>query len=155
VTEKLADTAGQSIIDALNALRAAEALQRKRVTDRTGLGDNDLAALQLVVTASRSGAGAGPKEISQTLKITSASTTVLLDRLEKKNLVRRATSPFDRRALLVLPTDTGTAVSASVDATIAARTVVANGVEPADAAIITGFLNRLTDAVQSAENSSN
>jgi DNA-binding MarR family transcriptional regulator len=152
---KTVGTAGQSIIDALNALRAAEALQRKRVSARTGLGDNDLAALQMVVAASGSGADVSPKEIARVLGISSASTTVLLDRLEKKSLVQRATSPFDRRALLVRPTNTGVEVSASVDATIAARTVVLDGVDPADATIIIGLLGRLTDAVLSSENPSN
>lgn len=152
MTKESVGTAGHSIIDALNALRAAEVLQRKRVSARTGLGDNDLAALQLIVAASASGADVSPKEIANALGITSASTTVLLDRLEKKSLVRRATSPFDRRALLVRPTDTGVEVSASVDATIAARSVVLDGVDPTDTTIITEFLGRLTDAVLSSEN---
>lgn len=42
-----------------------------------------------------------PKSLASSLNLTSGSVTSLLDRLERKNFVRRIAHPQDRRALLV------------------------------------------------------
>lgn len=46
-------------------------------------------------------AAVSPKTIAEQLKLSSGSTTALLDRLEKAGLVRRLPNPADRRSLLI------------------------------------------------------
>ena len=45
-----------------------------------------------------------PKDLSQFLGITSASTTSLIDRLVASGHVRREAHPTDRRSVVVVPT---------------------------------------------------
>jgi len=47
------------------------------------------------------GVPVSPKDITQELKLSTGSTTALLDRLEKAGLVRRLPNPADRRGLLI------------------------------------------------------
>ncbi|WP_116968932.1 MarR family transcriptional regulator [Blastomonas sp. UPD001] len=75
-----------SAVDALDA-KAAKALAVSR---------NDLRCLHLLENGPVS-----PTQIGKALDLTSGSVTVLLDRLERKDFVRRRPSPHDRRALLV------------------------------------------------------
>jgi len=151
VTTEAADTTpGQSVWAALNALRDAEVQQRKQVSAMTGLSDNDQEALRLIVDAELNGTPLGPKDLARGLALSSASVTVLMDRLEKRGLARRASNSADRRALLVVPTDTGIALSKAVNATSAGHTEVLGTVTADEAAVITGFLGRLSEAIYDA-----
>lgn len=64
---------------------------------RLGLGRNDWRALRLLVE----GGAQAPRDIGAALGLTSGSVTTLIDRLEARGLVRRASDPADRRALIV------------------------------------------------------
>jgi DNA-binding MarR family transcriptional regulator len=48
----------------------------------------------------------GPAELGKRLNITSASTTVLVDRLEQAGYVRRERDPNDRRRIVLVVTET-------------------------------------------------
>ncbi|MEK8127125.1 MarR family transcriptional regulator [Paenibacillus filicis] len=50
------------------------------------------------------------QKISERLKIPSGSITYVVDKLEKKGLVKREASPTDRRGFIVVLTDQGTAL---------------------------------------------
>lgn len=67
-----------------------------------GLPLNDLAALQHLVGLPP----AGPAELGRRLGMSSASATVLADRLERAGYVRRHRDPHDRRRVILEVTDT-------------------------------------------------
>jgi DNA-binding MarR family transcriptional regulator len=141
------ETAGRAVLDALVRLRAAEEEKRKIVKVQTGLSENDQEALRVVVDGGASGEPVGPAHLAKALEITAASITVMLDRLEKRGLLRRAASTTDRRALLLRPTEAGIALSAAAHATSTASDRLFDTLPAENAAIITQFLERLSETV--------
>ena len=65
----------------------------------------DLAALRLLIMRADKGTPVTPAEIARHLRISTASTTKLLDRLAAAGHVERCPHPTDRRALIVRLTD--------------------------------------------------
>jgi DNA-binding MarR family transcriptional regulator len=65
----------------------------------------DLAALRLLIMREDSGRPVNPAEIARHLRISTASTTKLLDRLTASGHVRREPHPSDRRGRVVVLTD--------------------------------------------------
>ncbi|HEV7950029.1 MAG TPA: MarR family transcriptional regulator, partial [Glaciihabitans sp.] len=89
-----------------------------------------------------------PKELTSYLGISSASTTVLIDRLERSGKVRRQNSPFDRRALIIVPTETSDAeVRAALGEVPERMLEVASHLAPADARVVVDFLRQMQSAV--------
>ena len=64
------------------------------------LSETDLKAMRYLLSEP----GAMPRDIAQHLQVSSATTTVLVDRLERRGLVRREASAVDRRTVNVYPT---------------------------------------------------
>lgn len=148
--EELVDRSGMSAEDiaqidavmaALARLRAAE----QKVTDASlkfmQLGQTDMRALHFLIVCENTGTLATPGAIAQTLGISSASTTKLLDRLQRAGHIRRAPHPSDRRALVV-SIDPATRASAmrTVGAQQARRVHAARRLSPAEREIVIGFL---------------
>lgn len=62
----------------------------------------------LVISAlAAAGGPARPREIAQSLRITSGTLTTMIDRLETAGLVQRQPNPKDRRSILLALTDEG------------------------------------------------
>lgn len=93
------DEAG--IVASCRRLHAAIDTLDQSAARALGVSRNDLRCLHLLENGPVS-----PSRIGQSLSLTSGSVTVLLDRLEKKDLVRRLPSPDDRRGLLIEATST-------------------------------------------------
>jgi DNA-binding MarR family transcriptional regulator len=105
------------VLEALARFRAADAQMHQRVRTHAALGENELRILQYVLACDRAGTDVKPSEISRHLGISSASTTALLDRLERLGSVQRVSHPTDRRSILIAPTERAAAeVAALVDA---------------------------------------
>ncbi|QYF73158.1 MarR family winged helix-turn-helix transcriptional regulator [Cryobacterium sp. PAMC25264] len=137
-----------AVLEAMRTYRAAESAMRSRTQRSMGLGENDLLALRYLVTAKQQGRSIGPKELTAYLGITSASTTALLDRLERSGQVRREHSPFDRRALILIPTATTDAEMQAALGDVPERMVeVANRLNPAQAKVVIDFLKSMRAAV--------
>ncbi|MEV8337078.1 MarR family transcriptional regulator [Leucobacter sp. NPDC077196] len=66
---------------------------------------SDLAALRLLIIREEEGRPVSPRDLSAHLRISTASTTKLLDRLSASGHVRRAPHPSDRRARVIELTD--------------------------------------------------
>ena len=77
-----------AVLEAMRTYRAAETAMQRRTQLSMGMGENDLLALRYVIMAQRDGRSIGPKELAHYLGISSASTTVLLDRLERAEIGR-------------------------------------------------------------------
>jgi DNA-binding MarR family transcriptional regulator len=149
------DDATQRGVDVLNALRryrAAETAMRRRTRDSMGMGETDLLAVRFLLQAQRSDRMVSPKDLAAYLKISSASTTILVDRLVKSGHVRREPHPTDRRALVIVPTtDTDEEVRATLGQMHRRMMTIAEGLSPEQAGVITGFLEQIRGAVDSID----
>ncbi|MFJ3384552.1 MULTISPECIES: MarR family winged helix-turn-helix transcriptional regulator [unclassified Curtobacterium] len=139
---------GVAVLNALRRYRAAETAMRRRTRDSMGMGETDLLAVRYLLQAQRSGRKISPKDLAAHLGISSASTTILIDRLVKSNHVRRDPHPTDRRALVITPT---TATDDEVRATLGVMhrrmMSIAEGLSTDDARTVAFFLENMREAV--------
>ena len=134
-----------TMLGMLGDLRVSELKLLRRLTEQSGLKENDLAAMRLLRNAQQGDDSLGPKDLATHLGITSASVTVLLDRLEKRGLAERTPNPEDRRSLRIGVTDEGLRVVASHDDPELVNGVV-RALSGRDAELIVRFFRDLTDA---------
>jgi DNA-binding MarR family transcriptional regulator len=143
---------GVAVLNALRRYRAAEAAMRRRTRDSMGMGETDLLAVRYLLQAQRAGRIVSPKDLSAYLKISSASTTILIDRLVKSNHVRRDKHPTDRRALVITPTtETDDEVRATLGVMHRRMMSVAEGLSAEDARVVGAFLERMRTAVDEVD----
>src|SRR5699024_11354382 len=86
---------------ALARLRAAGRERAEASRRFMALGETDMRAVHFLIVCENTGTLATPGAIAQALEISTASTTKLLDRLQRAGHVRRAPHPSDRRALVI------------------------------------------------------
>lgn len=89
------------LMTALAGLRDAEQRLAEASRRYMRLNDTDMRALHYLIVCANRGAVATPGGIAQHLGISTASTTKLLDRLERAGHLTRAAHPTDRRALAI------------------------------------------------------
>ncbi|UXN26904.1 MarR family transcriptional regulator [Curtobacterium flaccumfaciens] len=143
---------GVAVLNALRRYRSAETAMRRRTRDSMGMGETDLLAVRFLLQAQRSGTTVGPKDLAAYLKISSASTTILIDRLVKSNHVRRDPHPTDRRALVITPTtETDDEVRATLGVMHRRMMSIAEGLPASEARIVAEFLERMRDAVDQVD----
>lgn len=70
---------------------------------------SDLAALRMLILREQRGEWVSPHDIAEHLAISTASTTKLLDRLTERGHVERRAHPSDRRARIIVLTETARA----------------------------------------------
>jgi DNA-binding MarR family transcriptional regulator len=139
---------GVDVLNALRRYRAAESAMRRRTRDSMGMGETDLLAVRYLLQAQRSDRQVSPKDLAKYLKISSASTTILIDRLVKSNHVRREPHPTDRRALVIVPTTETDAEVRETLGTMHRRMMhIAESLSPAEARTISAFLEEIREAV--------
>ena len=104
------------VVAAYHRFRRADAACHQRVRSVMGMGENELRLVQYVLLAHREGREVKPTEIARHLGISSASTTALLDRLERGGSLERLSHPTDRRSILITTTPEAEArLSATVE----------------------------------------
>jgi DNA-binding MarR family transcriptional regulator len=139
-----------AVLNAMRAYRTAEQDMRARTRSSMGMGEKDMAALRLVMAGMREGRDISPGDIAHHLGITSASATLLVDRLEKSGHLRRDRHPVDRRKVIVVATDSS---DDEVRHTLGEMHVrmrrVVESMPEEDARVVIGFLTRMRDAVTS------
>lgn len=137
-----------AVLQALRGYRAAEVATRRSTRDSMGMGETDLLALRYLLRAQSAGERVGPKDLSRTLGITTASTTSLIDRLVSSGHVRREPHPTDRRSLVIVPTSaTDSEVRATLGEMHRRMLAVAEELTPDESRIVVGFLRRMTEAL--------
>jgi DNA-binding MarR family transcriptional regulator len=140
------------VLEAMRTYRAAESAMRRRTQASMGMNENDLLALRYILTAYQDQRTVGPKELTSYLGISSASTTVLLDRLEKSGRIRRESSPFDRRALILVPTATTDEEIRQAQGAVPERMVeVAQKLDDTQAQVVIDFLADMQAAVDAID----
>jgi DNA-binding MarR family transcriptional regulator len=90
---------------AANLIRAADALLAEIDRRRRSIADLSPGAFQLLAVLEGADEPLAPHIIAERLLVSSASTTSLLDTLERRGLVERTAHPTDRRKSLVHLTD--------------------------------------------------
>ena len=139
---------GVDVLNALRQYRSAEAEMRKRTRDSMGMGETDLLALRYLLRAQQQGRRMTPKELSLSLGISSASTTILVDRLQKSGHVQREKHPTDRRSIVVVATEASDVEVRDTLGQMHKRMVdIADGLDGDDAETVFRFLMSMRDAV--------
>lgn len=90
-----------ALMQALGGLRDAEQRLSEASLRYMKLNTTDMRALHFLIACGNSGVVATPGAMSVHLGISTASTTKLLDRLERAEHVTRSPHPSDRRALAI------------------------------------------------------
>jgi DNA-binding MarR family transcriptional regulator len=128
---------------ALRAVLKANSDAVAALSTRLGLGVRDVEALQHLAPGPL-----GPAELAHRLGISTASATLLLDRLERADHIRRRPHPHDQRRKVV--TMTPHARQAVLDALEPLTTAIdhaAAALSPAEAAATARFLTQAADAL--------
>ena len=97
----------EGVVEAYRRFRSADTSMRERVRDSTAMSENELRMIQFLVDAQDAGREVKPSELTRHLGISSASTTALLDRLERAGSLERVAHPTDRRSILISATSSG------------------------------------------------
>jgi DNA-binding MarR family transcriptional regulator len=137
-----------AVLEALQVYRAAEAAMRRRTGAAMGIGENDLLALRLILDNTAAGRTTFAKEVSAYLGVSSASTTLLVDRLVRSGFVERRQSRADKRSVELVPTraalgDTGPLLAAAQEQLAAATAELS----PDEAETVTKFLVKMRQTV--------
>lgn len=129
------------IMAALHALRDAEERLSEASLAYMKLGRNDMRAIHYLIVTANSGGIATPGQVAAHLKISTASTTKLLDRLERGGHITRSIHPEDRRAIALAVTPaTREAAIQTVGRQQAKRFHAAARLTPQEREVVTRFI---------------
>lgn len=136
------------VLSAMRAYRTSEMSMRRRTRERMAMGETDLVAVQYLLRQQRSGVLVTGKDLASHLSISSASTTVLIDRLVRSGHLLRKPHPTDRRGIVVEATaDSDQQVRATLQEMHRRMLEIAEGLDAAEAEVVVNFLRRMSAAV--------
>lgn len=131
--------------DALRRLVTVATQARPASARRMHIGPTDLDLLEQLAQGPLS-----PGEISRRLGITPPAATVAVQRLEAKGHVSREADPADgRRALVRIRQSAHSELHDELDPMFAQVGKVIETLSPSEVTVVTSFLERITDALQS------
>lgn len=137
------------VLAAMRAFRTAESAMRRRTRGSMGMGENDLLAVQFLMRRQQSGQHVSPKDLAAYLGISSASTTVLIDRLVKSGHVVRQPHPSDRRAIRIVATPAShREVRETLDEMHRRMLEAAERLSPTEASTVVRFLQTMREIVE-------
>ena len=117
---------------------------RSAMARRLGLNPSEVDAMEHLMAEPM-----GPVELSRRLHMTSASATVLVDRLEEAGHVLREADPDDRRRRVVRPTEQGVAAVYAQVAPLVTDLVGADApLSARERAAVEGYLERVLDVLR-------
>lgn len=99
------DRAVTVVLQAVRALNDAMDRMNGGMKGEMEMNATDLAALRMLIVREGRGEMVSPHQVANHLRISSASTTKLLDRLSAAGHVQRCPHPSDRRAQVVVMTE--------------------------------------------------
>ena len=140
----------EQIVRVLTAMRDwREAEQKLSFESRTHmrLNETDMKALRYIIASMNADVAVTAGALSEHLHISTASTTKLLDRLEKAGHIARKPHPTDRRAVTVeITEDTHRQVRKTMGLQHARRFEVAKALSPGEREIVVRFLTALAES---------
>ncbi len=144
----MVDADVDSVVQVLAALRAwadAEQTMSRASQEQMKLNATDMKALRFLMASRSADAIVTPGRLAEMLGISTASTTKLLDRLERAGHVVRSPHPTDRRALMITVTDrTRTEARETVGRLHARRFAAAARLSPEERDVVIRFLTDLS-----------
>lgn len=136
----------KAVLEALRVYRAAELAMRRRTRESMSMGENELLVLRYLLRGP--GRKVRPGELTRYLGLSTASTTAILDRLERSGHITRVANPDDRRSIFIQATDRAHAEVRQTLGNMHDRMLAAViDMTPEESAIVVGFLHRMSDAV--------
>lgn len=139
------------IMLAMGRLRAVERTIAEASQEYMHLKETDMRALHYLLIAENKGVMVNASTLARHLHITTASTTKLLDRLERDGHVARHRHPSDRRALTVTVTPaTRRAAMTSVGRQQASRFGAAHRLSPDEREVVIRFLTETADDLEAS-----
>lgn len=140
-----------AVIEVLQSIRAlSDAMERMHSGMKGDMDMNatDVAALRMLIVREQRGVSVSPHDLARHLRISSASTTKLLDRLTESGHVERRPHPNDRRARVVALTDASRALFFQhFGERLRTMREVASGYQEDELRVIARFLDELSGAV--------
>jgi len=139
---------GTAVLNAMRSYRAAEGDMRRRTQTSMNMGESDLAAVRIMIESDAAGETMSPTDLSKRLHISTASTTLLVDRLVHSGHVKRSPHPTDRRSVLLVATQSSNdEVHSNLGTMHEQMMEIASGLSLKDAGIILGFFSRMNVVV--------
>lgn len=136
------------LMHALARLREAETLLSEASRKYMKLSEQDMRALHYLIVAKRQGETVTPGMIAAHLRISAASTTKLLNRLERDNHITRRLHPRDRRAFMIEVTpETEASAKQTVGRQQARRFYAAARLTSEERATVTRFLTDMAEEI--------
>ncbi|WP_111718697.1 MarR family winged helix-turn-helix transcriptional regulator [Homoserinimonas sp. OAct 916] len=134
------------VMKSMARMREAEEALSKASQKFMQLSQTEMRAIHYLIVAANQKQVVTPGAIAHHLGITSASTTKLLDRLERGEHIVRSPHPTDRRSLSISVTDETHAVARdTVGRMHANRFMVAAALAPAEREVVIRFLNEVAE----------
>jgi DNA-binding MarR family transcriptional regulator len=124
---------------------------RARTRASMGMNETDLLALRFLLREQKAGRIVRPIDLARTLDISTASTTTLIDRLEKGGHARREPHPTDRRAGVVVPTvSSDEEVRATLGAMHRRMLALVDDLSDQERGVVMRFLAGMTASIEEA-----
>ena len=137
------DWTTSSLSEALYRVMLALPELRLSLAERLHLNPREVDAMEHLMRDAM-----GPVELSRRLRMTSASATVLVDRLEDAGHVVREADPSDGRRRQVRPTEQGaSAVFAQIGPLVSDLVDTERGLTPTERAAVVRYLGRVLDVL--------
>lgn len=147
-------TSGRAVLAVLHEIRAfSDALDRMYGGMKGDMDMNatDLAALRMLTVREQRGQTVSPHDLAKHLRISSASTTKMLDRLSLSGHVERRPHPHDGRArIVVLTQESRSTFFRHFSEHLGAMREVAERYDDAELDVITRFLAEVGAAIDPA-----
>ncbi len=141
----------RSVLEVLQSIRAlSDAMERMHsgMKDDMDMNATDVAALRMLVMREQRGVSVSPHDVARHLRISSASTTKLLDRLTESGHLERRPHPHDGRARIVVLTDASrTTFYQHFGERLRAMRSVATRYDEDELRVIVRFLDELSTAL--------
>jgi DNA-binding MarR family transcriptional regulator len=135
-----------AVMAAMGRLRDAEEALAKASQEYMELGQTDMRAVHYLIVAANRGEVVTPGALAVHLGISTASTTKLLDRLERGKHIVRSPHPSDRRALAITITpETHIAARDTVGRKQATRFTAAAALTTQERGIVARFLEDVAE----------
>jgi DNA-binding MarR family transcriptional regulator len=142
------------LLETLLDYRGAEEAMRRRTGDSMRMGSTDLQALRFLLKAQSESRIVSGRDLADHLGVTSASVTVLLDRLTKTGHVQRTPHPTNRRSNMVTATPGSDHEVRETLGSMHRRMMdAARDLSETDAALVAAFLAEMTFAVDDVDRS--
>ncbi len=140
------------VLQAFRVYRAAELAMRRRTREAMSMGENELLVLRYLLKAQSEDRRVSPSELARYLAVSTASTTAIIDRLEKSGHIVRRPHPTDRRSIHVIATEKSDQEVRETLGTMHARMMDAvRDMTPEESRAVIECLTRLQDAVDQVE----